>query len=125
MGVSAPRFADLSNFSSSEADVRIGIICLYTGLELFESQRWRGQRRRWVLYLETGEERFVAILQPSRSPVLVNFFCERSRILIEVFIKGRFHFVIGQDRGTIYCGIWLFRLRRLLEEVHDFFELIF
>lgn len=46
-------------------------------------------------------------------------------MIIEVIVQGAFNFIIRKNRGAVYSSIRLLHLSRLLEAVHNLFELIF
>lgn len=57
--------------------------------------------------------------------MLVNFSSEGPRMVIKIVVHGAFDFIIRKNRRTVYGSIWLLHLSRLLEAVHNLFELIF
>ena len=46
-------------------------------------------------------------------------------MIIEIVVHGIFDFIIRKDWRIIYSSIWLLHLSRLLEAIHNFFELVF
>ena len=57
--------------------------------------------------------------------MLIYVFREEPCTIIQVIVEGTFHILIGHNRRIVYCCKRLLCVRSLLEEVHDFFELVF
>lgn len=57
--------------------------------------------------------------------MLVDLSGEWPRMIIKVILQGALDLIIRKNRRTIYSSVWLLHMSRLLEAVHNLFELIF
>ena len=57
--------------------------------------------------------------------MFIDVLCENPRLGVQITVEAFFHLSIGYYRRIVDSRIRLFAFRRLLEEVHDFFELSF
>jgi len=105
--IAPSRLACLPDLAPTEADIRIALIGLLVSLKL---QRWH--------------QGPVLALLAHPHPVVVYTFGEDASLRGHLLIKRLLHLVPRQHWGIVHRGKGLLRCRRLLEEVHHFFELV-
>ena len=108
LGISTSRLTRLSDFSPSETDVRVRVVCFLACLDL--------QKRH---------QRPVAFLEAQTLPVWIDMICPFAGFHAYGVIVRPFQILKGQDRWVVNYGKWLSRLTCFFEKAHYFLKEVF